>query len=138
MYYISPPLCCILPVLHGSMFQRNFRPFLPSQFFIIATLSVCGVIGFKFIIYLSYEMFEFTALICFPVKCGLFHEESISLGYHILYSLTVVCITCCHGLYCHSCYLNYELGYAFNDIYSYVIIAYLHVCLEIASVILSI
>ena len=75
------------------------------------------VIGFKNIIYMSYDIFEFTVLtICFPVKCELFHDGSTIHGYYIQNSLTVVYITCSYGLYCCSCCLSCYLGYGFIDI----------------------
>ena len=54
--------------------SKNYRPLLPSEFFMIALFfCVQYVIRFKYIIYLSFEVFEFTLFIfCFPVEYRLF------------------------------------------------------------------
>ena len=68
--------------------SKHCRPFLSNHFYDFYSFCLWGIIGFKYIIYLSYEIFEFTVLIfCFLVKYGLSHDRSAYLGYYILYFL---------------------------------------------------
>ena len=94
-----------------SAFLTTVILFLPSQFFIIAIFSVCGILYNLNVLFSSSQFFLFIVFVFHvPIECGLFHH-----GYAYFGNCTF-CFYCGHGLDCHSscfgyCFAMYSLEF---------------------------
>ena len=139
MYGIGCTLFCICLVLPGSMILKIvslscLAKFLWLQLFLFVSCYRIQIYYLPLVwnlwIHCTYHLFP-------SLMWVVSWWVNLSWILHSV-SLTVVYISCNHGLYHHSCYLSCYLGYGFSDTcLSDAIIVYLSVCLETASLCLN-